>query len=72
MVLHAAHFHIMEHCASNTYDPKNVSYSQINMGNSHILPMEIHQACLHIKGSEDLCYKEALWKAFPQMFSKCI
>lgn len=72
MVLHATHFHIMEHCASNTYDPKNVSYGQINMGNSHILPMEIHQACLHIKGSEDLCYKEALWKAFPQMFSKCI
>lgn len=72
MVLHATHFHIMEHCSSNTYDLKNVSYSQINVGNSHIFPVEIHKACLHVKGSEDLCYKETLLKAFPQIFSKCI
>lgn len=71
-VLHATHFHIMEHSSSNTYKLKNVSCSQINVENSHIFPWEIHNACLHIKGSEALCYKQTLLKAFPQMFSKCV
>lgn len=67
----------MEHTSTlwktfiNRYDLKNVFCGLINVGNYRII-LEIHNACLHMKGSEDLRNKEILLNAFNQLFFKHI